>query len=434
MKLFLNISDTIVESNIPQQPILDEIQAISDEIENTLPLEVNIPRDVMDSFKIKKSLNEDIWTNYKINPRVRRNLIKIANDFFRDLDLPKQVKIKDIIFTGSLANFNWSKYSDIDLHVVIDFDQFDNDQQIIDDFFYAQKTIWNQEHEIDVFGFPVEIYVQDLNTKLRATSVFSILFNKWVLKPKHEDFKIDKIAVKEKANKIIYHLKDIKQLYMDKQYQKVVDGVKKLKDKIKNMRNAGLENAGEFSLENIVFKVLRRTPFMDILDSYKAKAYDNLMSIVEQRPNEEILDEGEILDNTKFKYTRESEDEITIKAVYNGLIIGNLSLGMMQNAYYLFKDDFSEDQYYEIFPDDRFVMIGWLNSKIKKEGIARELMKRAIAKTKQQGYDMMYLNASPIGNSGLQLSDLVGFYKSFGFKEILNQGGNTQMVLDVNDF
>lgn len=301
MKLFLHIDPkTIVESHTaPSAPkILDEIDALADTIQANMGKEVKIPKDVLDSFHIKNTLNQDIWSNDVLNPEIRAKLIKVATDFFKDLNLPKDIKIKDIIFTGSLANFNWSKFSDIDLHIVLDFKQFNNDLKIIEDYFYAQKSIWNQEHDITVFDFPIELYVQDINAKLIATAVYSVLHNKWIKKPQLEKFDLDKKAIKDKADKIIYNLRDIRQDYEDKQYQTVVDKVKKLKDAIKRMRNAGLEQGGEFSLENLVFKTLRRTPFMDILDSFKAKAYDKLMSVSEIVDEDLKLIEANSLYNT----------------------------------------------------------------------------------------------------------------------------------------
>ena len=442
MKLFIPVNTIqILETHNPVSTPkihIDEIDEISNTIDSNINLEVKIPKDVLDSFKLKQTLNQEIWPTNKLNPKLRAKLIKIADDFLKDLNIPKTIKVKDIIFTGSLANFNWSKFSDIDLHIVLDFDQFDAEPKFIEDYFYAQKAIWNQEHNIKVFNFPIELYVQDTNAKLAATAIYSVLKDKWIKKPKREGFSLDKKTIKDKASKIIYNLKDIRQDYNDNQFQSVVDKVKRLKDKIKQMRNAGLERGGEFSLENLVFKVLRRTPFMDQLDSFKAKAYDKLMSVAENLNESEDIDEGEVLDNSTFKYKREpnDEDELIITANYEGEIIGKLTMVTMQSAYWYFEDEFSEEQYDQMFPDDRFVLIGYLDvpqNRYKGEGIAKELMKRAIAKAKQQGYDRIYLNASPMGTNGLRLDDLVGFYKSFGFKETIHQGTNTQMLLVLNN-
>ena len=292
MVLFYNINNKLIAESTQQKQkvVLDEIDELSNTIQANMHKEITVPKDVLNSFKIKDSLNTDIWEGNKLSDKVRVKLIKIAEDFFKDLEIPSKISIKDIIFTGSLANFNWSKFSDIDLHIVIDFKEFDADKKLIEDFFYAQKAIWNQEHDITVFKYPVELYVQDVNHEMVTTAIYSVLKDKWLLKPKREEFKVDKKAIKDKADKIIHQLKDIRDAYKDDEYQIVVDKVKSLKDKIKQMRSAGLEQGGEFSLENLVFKVLRRTPFMDQLDSFKAKSYDKLMSVTETL-NENIMKE-----------------------------------------------------------------------------------------------------------------------------------------------
>jgi predicted nucleotidyltransferase len=306
MKFFRIEKTLLVENQQVTHPIqqLDEIDALASTIDDNISKEVNIPKDVLNSFKIKDSLNKDIWPEGNLNLKVKTKLIDIAKDFMRDIELPKGIKIKDIIFTGSLAGYNWSKFSDIDLHIVLDFKQFDADEKLIDDLFYAQKSIWNQEHDITVFDYPVELYVQNVNHELVANAVYSVLRDKWIKKPKREEFDVDKKAIKDGAEKYINYLKDIRQDYQDKQYKTVIDKVTKLKNKIKNMRKAGLESGGEYSYENLVFKVLRRTPFMDILDSYKAKSYDNLMSVAENLTENLLSPEEKII--AKYRIGKDS--------------------------------------------------------------------------------------------------------------------------------
>jgi hypothetical protein len=145
MILFYNINNKLIAESIQQEKVvLDEIDELSNTIQANMHKEITVPKDVLDSFKIKDSLNPEIWQGNKLSDKVRVKLIKIAEDFFKDLEIPSEISIKDIIFTGSLANFNWSKFSDIDLHIVIDFNEFDADKIQIEDFFYAQKAIWNQ--------------------------------------------------------------------------------------------------------------------------------------------------------------------------------------------------------------------------------------------------------------------------------------------------
>jgi predicted nucleotidyltransferase len=273
----------LFENSQPATPVeqLDEIDQLASSIDDHLGQELHVPNDVLDSFKIKDTLSTDIWPDGNLAPKIRKQLIKVAKDFIDGLEIDKDIEIKDIIFTGSLANYNWSKFSDIDLHIIVSYNDLESDPSLTKDYFWSSKNLWNQKHDITVFDYPVEIYVQDVKEKLVATAVYSILHDKWIKKPKREEFKLNKKTIKDKADNFIIQLKDIKTAYNKEEYQEVVDIVTNLKAKIKNMRKSGLERGGELSDENIVFKVLRRTPFMEILDSYKAKAYDKLMSVME---------------------------------------------------------------------------------------------------------------------------------------------------------
>ncbi len=324
MKFLINKA-LIVENVVPTNPSekLDEMDTLHEDILANIAKDTKVPKDVLDSFKIKNTLNPDIWINDKLNPKVRQKLILIAKDFMKKLEIDAKPEIKDIIFTGSLANFNWSKFSDIDLHIVLDFEKLGDDASFVEDYFWAQKALWNEEHDITIFDYPIEIYVQDVDHKLEATAVYSVLNDKWLLKPKQTEFKLDNNAVKAKAEKFLNQLRDIKNNYDNKEYQKVVDKVDKLKKHIQNMRTGGLEKGGEFSLENIVFKVLRRTPFMDYLDSFKNKSYDSLMSVAESLNEGRLWNQGGVIlikgtpqeDGTQRLYATTTKNLLNLKRV-----------------------------------------------------------------------------------------------------------------------
>ena len=281
MKLFLTRNILVENFQTTPSKQIDEI----DEMEKSLPKNINseikIPTDVLNSFQIKPKLNPELWVNDKLDPMVIEALNKIANDFITDLELPSKVKIKDIVFTGSLANFNWSKFSDVDLHIIIDFSDLNANEELIKGFFDANKNLWNLNHNIKIKNFPIELYVQDIREKLNATAVYSVKHNKWILKPSKEDFKVNKNVIKKKAESFFSKLKEIKKNYDKGQYDKVISKADTLKKTIKNYRQSGLESGGELSVENLVFKVLRRTPYIEILNNYKSKAYDEKMSLDE---------------------------------------------------------------------------------------------------------------------------------------------------------
>ena len=281
MKLFLRKNIIIENYSKPVTTQLDEIDEIAKALPATINSEIKIPQDVINSFEIKSTLNSEFWTDDKLNPDIRETLLTIATDFFEGLELPSNVKIKDIVFTGSLANYNWSKFSDVDLHIVLDFGQIEGNDELIQKFFDAQKNLWNLKHNITIHNFPVEIYAQDSKSKLHATAVYSIKNDKWILKPSKEELRINKNVIRNKALKFVSKLKEIRKDYNNQDYSGAIEKAEALGKKIKNYRTSGLEGGGEYSMENLVFKVLRRSPFMEILNDYKAKAYDAEQSLEE---------------------------------------------------------------------------------------------------------------------------------------------------------
>jgi ribosomal protein S18 acetylase RimI-like enzyme/predicted nucleotidyltransferase len=422
MKFITSTQSVIAENLLPPTQI-DEMGELGRAIDDGLNKELKVPADVLDSFKIKDTLNPELWDNFKLHNKVRTNLLKIAKDFMKIMVLPKDTVIKDIIFTGSLANYNWSKFSDVDLHIVLDYEQFDGDPEMIDDYFWTQKQLWNTEHDIKMFEFPVEISMQNSREELTATAVYSLVKDKWVKKPLRENYSPDISAIKKKANAFLNGLKNVRDDIKDGKFETATKNAEYLRDKLYQMRRAGLEKGGELSQENLVFKTLRRTQFLELLNSYKAKAYDNLVSINENAP-------------ITYKYKKKDEDTFYILAKAKGLEVGYIICDEMVNAYYYFDGDISQDEYDEIFPEDKFVRINWLKvvDGHRGQGIAKFLIQKAIDKIKSLGYSQVFLNASPVNDgSNLPLNDLVALYESFGFKTFKHQGGNALMVLNLNN-
>ena len=74
----------------------------------------------LSAFKVNDKLNPDMWLDDNtIREDIQRRLLKIAYDYWKSLEMVYDYD--DVTFTGSLANYNWSNYSDIDLHIVFDF-------------------------------------------------------------------------------------------------------------------------------------------------------------------------------------------------------------------------------------------------------------------------------------------------------------------------
>lgn len=202
-------------------------------------------------------LNPSIWeTDNNIKTDVLNALLKVANTFYKSTELT--VPLEDIYFLGSTAGYNWTPTSDIDLHLVIDFSQIDQNEDLVKQYVDGLKTKWNQAHDIKIGNHPVEVYIQDKKEINKSQAVYSLMKNAWVKKPKHEDPKIDKDAIKKKYHQYVK--------YIDSAIQEQdLDKIKKLIKRLYEIRQSGLDASGEYSTENLVFKLLRSTGYINKL-------------------------------------------------------------------------------------------------------------------------------------------------------------------------
>ena len=257
-------------------------------------------------FQMQDELNPKIWDeNQKMKPEVKKTLLKITDDYFESLDLPG-VDIEDVTMTGSLANYNWSKYSDVDLHIVIDYKDVPVDKDLVQDFFKSKSSNWNKEHDITIYGYDIEIYVQDINEPHHSTGVYSILNNEWKIKPEKKKITINDKSVRDKANMLMDRIEDLYDELIDGDYNVAIKGVDKLTEKIKKMRQSGLESGGEFSNENMVFKVLRRNGMMDRLYDIKTVAYDKEMTLESIQESKKIDALLESIEDSPFKWIKDT--------------------------------------------------------------------------------------------------------------------------------
>ncbi len=234
------------------------------------------------SFQMKDSLQPDFWKeNDLLDSDIADRLYEIAKDFFDSLGLA-WVDIVDIVITGSIANYNWSQFSDIDLHIIVDYDQIDENQELVNDYLLAQRMRWNRSHNIMIKGYEVEVYVEDSKEDHVSTGVYSIIKDEWVKKPEREDVNIDWGTVEKKAETLMNEIDAVYSLFEKGEYEDAEESASRMKEKIRKFRKAGLDDAGQYSPENIAFKVLRRNEYLKKLSSLRIMAYDKKMSLKEE--------------------------------------------------------------------------------------------------------------------------------------------------------
>ena len=235
------------------------------------------PDDLL-AFDVQDTLNQKLWDKeVAFRPGVKGAILDIVEEFMESLDL--DIEVKDIIITGSIANYNWSKFSDIDVHVLVDFAEVNDNKDMVKRFFDAVRSNWNKLHNIFVKGHEVEIYIQDMDEPHISTGVFSLMEDQWRVKPK----KIKPFVDKETAmKKMEYLTREIDKLVATRDkglYEKAYKEAQRLKDKIKRMRQSGLQKTGIYSPENLAFKMLRRSGAIEELFAVYTQAYDKIHSM-----------------------------------------------------------------------------------------------------------------------------------------------------------
>ena len=234
----------------------------------------------LSSFEMHDELDKDFWNqpDDNLDPEIQEKLMIIANDFYNSLEVG-DVPYEDVTFTGSLAAYNYSRFSDVDLHILLDFRDVDDKTDLVREYFNAMKALWNRLHDIRIKGYEVEIYVQDVNDPHEAQGLYSVLNDEWVKKPTLDKKDFDRDNIKKKAASLMDQVDRIDKLIDDGKFEEAEKYADKLKEKIRKMRKSGLETIGAYSVENLAFKVLRRTDYLEKLSNAKRKAYDSMLSL-----------------------------------------------------------------------------------------------------------------------------------------------------------
>lgn len=228
----------------------------------------------------QKKLCPDIWESGVMIERIENKLLRIARDFYEEIEL--EAEILDIVLTGSLANFNYNADSDLDVHIIIDFLEINEDTELVKKAVDGQRFMWNLRHNIVIKGHDVELYIQDKAEEYTSTGIYSLLNHKWVIAPKYNPPNVDTKDVEIKYDARVYDIDELDKLSKtdldpteaEEYYTKSKD----LKTKIMKARKTGLSEEGEFSIENLVFKKLRKEGKIKNLIDIISKFYDMIYS------------------------------------------------------------------------------------------------------------------------------------------------------------
>ena len=215
---------------------------------------------MLKEYETQHQLNPKLWTDDQCLPsKVRNGFLKIANKFYDFLEI--DVPIYDIIMIGSNANYNWTEHSDIDLHVVINYLDVGKNLYLVEQYLQAKKSVWSSKYPLTFKGMNIELYAQDSNENLHASvGIYSVLKEKWIRKPSADLISIDDDLIHQKAAPYEYEINKISPDDPDAEMK-----IKRLLVKLRHLRQAGLDTAGEYSVENLAYKHLRNKGLLDHL-------------------------------------------------------------------------------------------------------------------------------------------------------------------------
>ena len=228
----------------------------------------------LSSLELKGELSPALWEDGNLKQEIKERLSQVAYDFLDSLGI--KVGLSDLYLVGSMAAYNYSEHSDIDLHLILDFDKVSSDKDLLRDYFMLAKSKWNRTRGLILSGHDVEIYVEDVDDERIPSATYSVLNGKWVTEPAKEDVQIDYDGVSKKVNEKMMEVEELEKLFDAGEWKEAYEFGTGLRHKMRSFREAGLEDQGEFSNENLAFKVLRRAGTLDKINDYVKKSYKEM--------------------------------------------------------------------------------------------------------------------------------------------------------------
>lgn len=226
---------------------------------------------ITEKIELHETLNPALWnSSSELRPGIRDRLLSIARAWAKYANIPEQM-IRDVYLCGGNANYNYTIYSDIDIHVVVNRAAL-GFGPMVDDYLKDKKALWGYLHKgIQVMGYPVELYAQDMAEPTPANQgVYSLLNKKWVIVP--SPVSADSLPNIDKKLKDLQSRIDL--AIKAQSYEQLVA----LKKDISRMRKAGIAVGGEFSPENLVFKSLRNDGYLQKMTDFMQNYEDAALS------------------------------------------------------------------------------------------------------------------------------------------------------------
>ena len=219
-------------------------------------------------FEQHNELNPLLWQGEDLRPEVKMALLKIAKDFIEYVEVPFEVK--DLVLTGSQLGYYYTKHSDLDLHIIVDFDTVNCDREAAE-LFDTKRLLYKKQYDISIHGVPVEVYIEDSNFPA-VSATYSLGKGGWKVKPDRQPEEID-------SAKIIRMSKIWSTVIGKAIESNDLETGRKVLKMLRNYRKLGLKQTGEYGIENLVYKTLRNSKIIEKLMKMIGDLHDQSLSI-----------------------------------------------------------------------------------------------------------------------------------------------------------
>lgn len=223
-------------------------------------------KDLLEAFEKHDILNPKIWDeNNEMLPEVSEKINEIV-DYFMD-SLSIKMSPIDVHIVGSNASYNYTSKSDLDVHVVVNFESIDAPKEIVMALLNDEKASFNKSHGISIHGVDVEMYVEDVKSTTVSNGIYSLYEEKWIKFPVKID-NVPQVDVTDAKDKWV----TIAQNLLNTGTSEEISGAI---DTLYMIRKNSIDVDGEFGKGNILFKELRNDGVLqelkDALVSTKSK-------------------------------------------------------------------------------------------------------------------------------------------------------------------
>lgn len=210
-----------------------------------------------EDFMVHDTLNPKLWdlnTN-KLLPDVRQQIVDIVDYFEKYVQIP--MDICDVQIVGSQAGMNYTEHSDLDVHIIANFELVSKDTALLQALYDAKKTSFNKNLNIKIHDIDVEMYVQDIKSGIMSNGIYSVCDNTWVKEPKP----IKSITKHNTEKEVAKWKAKIERILQEKDYDEITDAINLLY----LIRHNGIATEGEYSKANQIFKDIRNLGLLDKL-------------------------------------------------------------------------------------------------------------------------------------------------------------------------